>query len=187
MAIKRIRAGKPITANAATTALMLRTRWVKTQTPQALRVFFEKNTGGKVVDVMQGDGPMKGALRINLGKIDDAVQVIFCYFPKQLKESGFVISPLPTLLGYFGILADTSRTIDKPNANLIDIAPLVQTERALKFLSGTTSAIEKIAVRLKGATPVIVNGMEDMIKQIASENEQSDKDLKDVEEKYLRN
>ena len=37
------------------------------------------------------------------------------------------------------------------------------------------------------STPVIVNGMEDMSKQVASENEQSDKDLKDVEEKYLRN
>ena len=197
MAIKTIRPGQRVRASRTTKVtasgpsktreLMQRTRWSAIRTPNVLAQFFKKHTGLQVVNVRVGaDAASKGCLSVSLGKLGEAVAVWFAYFPKTPKESGFIVEPLPTLTGYLSIVGDASKSVSAGTANLMDLGPMVQIERALKFLSGATSEIEKVSIKLLGVTPTVLGGMAKLSEQMHSENEKVEADTKFVEERYMK-
>ena len=175
----------PLTAKANDAHKLLnRISWGNAQTPPALMKYFQKHTGAKVQSMKIGMGPAKGAFRVDLGSIDEAARVWFLYMPKDLKNSGFVITPSTSMNGYYAIMADAAQSFTGLDVNLLDLGPLIQTERALKFLSVATASIEKVAVKLLGVMPAVIAGVEDLMKQVAQEEAQASKDVGASMEKY---
>ncbi len=184
-------AKRKLTANTNLRDIARRTKWQKVSAvPQSLSKFIQQHTGAPIKSMWIGDGPAKGAIRLNLGAIDEPATVWFVYLPSAAKVSGFVIEPSPSLIGYFSIISSASKIVENANANLVDLAPLVQMERALKFLASATLQIEKAAVKLVGVTPKVVSGIEAVLKTADDESkataQKQEADLKLVNDRYMR-